>query len=240
MNNQNGIIQIDDDFCEMDTMQYAKSFMFIKGYAVGKELNQTLIALSVARRLHDGQYRKDGTPYICHPLKVCSTLISFRIDDDVTLAAALLHDVLEDCEDRLPHGAKELSETYGISDEVIHIVELLTKRSGLDDHELGLYFKKISRNPRASLIKLSDRMHNSSTVYNLSAVKMKKYLRETEIYLIPLGSYCKKYYPEYGEAFNVMKNSIASMNRIMKIMLEKQEKEKISPENADGDTQRVS
>lgn len=51
---------MNDKFNENDTMKYIKSYMFIKGYAVAKKLDQTLIALSVARRLHEGQYRKDG------------------------------------------------------------------------------------------------------------------------------------------------------------------------------------
>ena len=191
------ILKMNDEFDERETMKYIKTYMFIRGYAVAKNLNQTLIALCVGRRLHDGQYRKDGTPYFSHPLKVCSTLISYGIDDDVTLAAALLHDVLEDCGDKLSMGEKELIVKYGLSKEVVEIVTLLTKESGLDDHELSVYFKKIEECPKAALIKLSDRLHNSSTVYNLSLVKLKKYLRETDMYLIPMGSYCKNYYPQY-------------------------------------------
>lgn len=215
------IIQINDEFNENDTSKYIKSYMFIKGYAVGKNLNQTLIALSVARRLHEGQYRKDGTPYISHPLKVCSTLISYGIDDDTTLAAALLHDVLEDCADKLPMGGRELEIQYHLSEDVVDIVTLLTKESGLDDYELGIYFRNIEANPKAALIKLSDRLHNSSTVYNLSFEKLKKYLRETDLYLIPMASFCKNYYPEYTNAFSILKSNIYSLNHSMTIMLEK-------------------
>ena len=120
------ILAMDHVFNEKDTSQYIKSYMFIKGFAVGRRLNQTLIALAVARHFHDGQSRKDGTPYICHPLKVCSTLISYGIDDDTTLAAALLHDVIEDCQDKLPYGANGLVSEYGIDPEVIRIVSLLS------------------------------------------------------------------------------------------------------------------
>lgn len=44
--------------------QYIKSYMFIKGFAVGKNLRETQIALTLAQRLHEGQHRKDGTPYL--------------------------------------------------------------------------------------------------------------------------------------------------------------------------------
>ena len=97
MQKKRNIIPLVETYNEVDTEKYIKSYMFIKGFAVAKNLKQTLIALAVARHFHNGQYRKDGMPYIVHPLKVCSTLINYGIDDDTTLAAALLHDLLEDC-----------------------------------------------------------------------------------------------------------------------------------------------
>lgn len=218
-------LKMNDEYDESESSQYMKSYMFIKGFAVGKELKQTMIALSLARQLHDGQYRKDGTPYISHPLKVCSTLISYGIDDDVTLAASLLHDVLEDCKDKLPLSGRELVTEYHLSQEILDLIRLLTKASGLSDHELNAYFKKIEEQPKAALIKLSDRLHNSSTLYTFTFPKMRKYIRETSMFLIPMASYCKKYYPEYANAFGILKSSIDSMNHSMDIMLSKIEAE---------------
>lgn len=217
----NSMIPMNDEFDETEAVQYMKSYMFTKGFAVGKNLRQTMIALSLARQLHDGQYRKDGTPYISHPLKVCTTLISYGIDDDVTLAAALLHDVLEDCRDKLAMGGKELVTEYHLKKEILDIIRLLTKESGLGVHELNVYFKKIEENPKAALIKLSDRLHNSSTLYTFTFPKMRKYIQETSMFLIPMASYGKKYYPEYANAFGILKSNIDSMNRSMSIMLDK-------------------
>lgn len=218
-------IVMNDEFDEKDTARYIKSYMFIKGFAFGKDLKQVLLSLSIARKLHDGQYRKDGDPYICHPLKVCTTLISYGIDDDVTLSAALLHDVLEDCQDKMPLDGKELVSQYHLEPEVLEIIRLLTKESGLGDYELGVYFKKIESNPKAALIKLSDRLHNSSTLYTFTNEKMRKYLRETQMFLIPMASYCKKYYPEFTNAFGILKRNIEVLNSSMKIMLEKLDRE---------------
>lgn len=83
------IIELNETFNKFDTDKYIKSYMFIKGFAVAKNLKQTLIALAVARHFHNGQYRKDGNPYIIHPLKVCTTLISYGIDDDTTSLISL-------------------------------------------------------------------------------------------------------------------------------------------------------
>lgn len=215
------ILRLESGFELDESIQHIKSFMFIKGFAMGKVLPQTLVSLSLAKKLHDGQYRKDGTPYISHPLKVCSTLINYGINDDATLAAALLHDVLEDCRNQLPLDGAELVSEYHLEQEVLDLVQLLTKESGLDDHELSMYFRKIEDNPKAALIKLADRLHNSSTLYTFSLPKMRKYIRETTMFLIPMASYCKHYYPEYANAFSILKSSIDSMNRSMDAMLKR-------------------
>lgn len=221
MNTTNDIFMMNEKFNENDVPKYIKSFMFIKGFAVAKDLKQTIVALSVARRFHEGQYRKDGLPYIVHPLKVCSTLINYGVDDDITLAAALLHDVLEDCGDKFPLKGQELITQYKIDKEVLEIITLLTKESGLDNHELSIYFKAIEGNCKAALIKLSDRLHNSSTLYTFTFEKMRKYILETDNFLIPMASYCKKYYPDYTSVFTILKSNIHSLNNSMRIMMEK-------------------
>lgn len=218
---KNEILEMDHVFNEKDTAKYIDSYMFIKGFAVGKNLNQTLIALAIARHFHDGQYRKGGDPYICHPLKVCSNLIGLGIDDDITLAASLLHDVLEDCQDKLPYGGNELVTEYGVDPEVIRLVSLLSKESGLDEHALSLYFDRIKKDPKALLIKLSDRMHNSSSLYEFTLQKMRVQIEETYKFLIPMASYGKRYYPKYTNALTILKNSILSLNTSMDIMLQK-------------------
>ncbi len=214
-------IIMNDEFDENDTSKYIKSYMFIKGYALGKGLQQTMVALPLARKLHDGQYRKSGEPYFTHPLKVCSTLISYGVDDDVTLAAAILHDVLEDCEEKMPQGGQELVTEYGLSQEVLDIIKLLSKRSGLNDQELYVYFHRIEKNPKAALIKLTDRLHNSGSLYTFTDVKMRKYIRETDLFLLPMASYCKKYYPRYANAFSILKSSIDTLNSSMGMMLDR-------------------
>ena len=91
-------------------------FLFLKGYAIARQMRNTLIALSVATQLHANQKRKGGAPYIIHPLEVTSYLINLGIDDDVTCAAAILHDVIEDCGIVSPY--KDLGEKYIISAKV--------------------------------------------------------------------------------------------------------------------------
>lgn len=215
------ISNLGPDFNEADIPSYIKSYMFIKGYALAKELDQTLIALAFARRLHNGQYRKDGLPYIIHPLKVCTTLINYGIDDDIVLAASLLHDVVEDCIDKMPLKGKELITEHGLNPEVLDIVNMLSKRHGLSQAELEIYFRKIRDNPKALLIKLSDRLHNSGTLYAFSLPKMRKYVDETNNFILPIASYGKLYYPQYANALSILKTNIYSLNHSMEVMLDK-------------------
>ena len=214
------IMEMNDNYNKDEVEFYVKPFMYIKGFAAGLELKQTGIALTLARKLHDGQYRKGGLPYIVHPLQVCSTLISYGMKDDVMLAAALLHDVLEDCQDKLQGGEEALAK-YRISEDTLEIIRLLTKESGLDDYELSIYFKKIEENPKAAMIKLADRLHNSGTLYTFTLPKMEKYIRETSDFLIPMAGYCKDYYPEYNNAFENLEKNISRLNDTMRVMMEK-------------------
>lgn len=74
-----------------------KELLRMIAFADGKGLKNTLKAAYLANELHDGQERKDGGPYISHPARVANSLKARKINDDIILATALLHDVLEDC-----------------------------------------------------------------------------------------------------------------------------------------------
>lgn len=218
MRKQQKIISKKDNIDE-ESSCYMKTYMFIKEYAAVKGLKQTGIALVLARKLHTGQYRNGGVPFLVHPLNVCSMLISYGIEDDVILAAALLHDILEDCRDQLPKNEQEIITEHRLSQEVFDIISLLTKESGLNQEELSVYFGRIQANPKGALIKLSDRFHNLSTLYTFSFDRMKKYIDETNTFLIPMAGFCRDFYPEYRNAFSILENSIYSMNHSMEIMM---------------------
>lgn len=105
-----------------------KELVYIKGFAKGRRLYNTLKAVEFATKLHQGQKRKTGEDYIEHPMRVCHHLMSFNIDDtvlnlDVLFASALLHDVIEDCDVRY----EQLKEIFGV--QIANIVCLLSKNS---------------------------------------------------------------------------------------------------------------
>lgn len=204
---------------------YNKPYLFIKGFATARGYVNTLKALSLARYMHNGQYRK-GTvvvndkevqlPYVLHVLKVCSTLISLNLplpDDelDVLYCAALCHDMLEDCEDKFPKGGIELVNKYGLDRRVYDIVKLLSKRTRASEEELNDYFNSIKYNKLALLIKLSDRSHNVETLSCMKIEKIHKYVKETRDYIYPLCSYAKQNYPELSNGIAILKSKIVSL-----------------------------
>ena len=190
---------------------WEETFLFIKGYAIAKEMRNTLIALSVASQLHANQKRKGGEPYLIHPLEVASYLINLSIDDDVTCAAAILHDVVEDC--NIEDAYKELAQKYDLEKDVVKVVLLLTKEKNYKSGSSAetLYYQNIKSDKRALIIKLSDRANNLSTIDAFTKDKMIEYVSETRNLIFPLCKYGKAYYPEYSGAITIIKYQMVSI-----------------------------
>jgi len=118
-------------------------------------MNLVELAESIARKAHEGQFRRDGvTPYITHPTRVVERLKKQGITDEMTLAVAWLHDVLEDTEvevEELKYNRIPLS--------VIDSVDVLTKR---DEQSYEEYLHWIKRDCFARTVKIADILDNLS------------------------------------------------------------------------------
>ncbi|EYR64478.1 GTP pyrophosphokinase [Actinotalea ferrariae CF5-4] len=139
-------------------------------------------AYAVAERAHRGQVRKSGDPYITHPVAVATILADLGMTPP-TLAAALLHDTVEDTE----YSLTDLRRDFG--DEVAMLVDGVTK---LDKVTYGAAAQAetvrkmvvaMSRDIRVLVIKLADRLHNARTWKFVPAASAERKARETlEIY----------------------------------------------------------
>jgi GTP pyrophosphokinase len=214
---------------------YSKTYLFIKGFAIGRNMKYTLKALPLARQIHNGQYRK-GTitlengeqcqlPYVLHVLKVASTLISLSLplndeELDVLISASLLHDVLEDNDGFFKADGHELVSEYGFPEEVYQIVKLLSKRPGASYEELNVYFNAIKKNKYALLIKMADRSHNVEDLYNMKIEKLHKYVTETRTFIYPLSSYAKANYPELSNGVTILKSKIVSLTELTETLVD--------------------
>ncbi|MCK6263296.1 bifunctional GTP diphosphokinase/guanosine-3',5'-bis pyrophosphate 3'-pyrophosphohydrolase [Vibrio sp. ZSDE26] len=138
----------------------------------------------VARDAHEGQTRSSGEPYIIHPVAVSRILAEMRLDIE-TLQAALLHDVIEDCDVT----KEDLEEKFGNTvAELVDGVSKLDKLKFRDRKEAQAEnFRKMVlamvQDIRVILIKLADRTHNMRTLGALRPDKKRRIARETlEIY----------------------------------------------------------
>ncbi|HEX6968784.1 MAG TPA: bifunctional (p)ppGpp synthetase/guanosine-3',5'-bis(diphosphate) 3'-pyrophosphohydrolase [Micromonosporaceae bacterium] len=143
-------------------------------------------AFDTAARLHSGQYRKSGDPYITHPLAVATILANLGMDT-TTLVAALLHDTVEDT----PYTIEAIRADFGA--EVALLVDGVTK---LDKVKLGDAAKAetirkmvvaMAKDPRVLVIKLADRLHNMRTLTFLPRAKQEQKAKETLEILAPLA-----------------------------------------------------
>jgi GTP diphosphokinase / guanosine-3',5'-bis(diphosphate) 3'-diphosphatase len=141
-------------------------------------------------KVHDGQMRLSGEPYLSHPLEVAGMLADMKLDV-VSVASGLLHDVVEDT-----HATEqEIGEMFG--PEVLHIVAGVTKLSTLpftsDQARQAENIRKMllamADDIRVILIKLADRVHNMRTLqYHKSANKQRKIAKETIDIYAPIAS----------------------------------------------------
>ncbi|WP_100978223.1 RelA/SpoT family protein [Helicobacter pylori] len=171
----------------------------------GIEILRTLIdftpkienALNLATKSHKGQYRKSGEPYIVHPICVAS-LVAFCGGNEAMVCAALLHDVVEDT----PCKIETIEQEFG--QDVANLVDALTKITEIRKEELGvssqdprmvvsaLTFRKILisaiQDPRALVVKISDRLHNMLTLDALPHDKQVRISKETLAVYAPIAS----------------------------------------------------
>lgn len=157
----------------------------VKSY-IRKEENIDLItrAYLCAKKQHEGQFRKSGEPYLVHLTSVAYILAQLRTGP-TTIAAGLLHDVIEDCE----VSSEEMRAMFG--EEVTMLVEAVTKISNLKFQDEKEYqasnhrkiFIAMAKDVRVILIKLSDRLHNMRTLQYMREEKQKRISAETlEVY----------------------------------------------------------
>jgi GTP pyrophosphokinase len=139
-------------------------------------------------KVHEGQERLSGEPYLIHPLAVASILVDLRMDE-VTVAAGLLHDTLEDTLTT----ADELRRLFG--EQVVFLVDGLTKIARVEfkssrERQAESFRKMLlamSSDIRILLIKLADRLHNMRTLSFVSEDRARQVAQETQDIYVPLA-----------------------------------------------------
>jgi guanosine-3',5'-bis(diphosphate) 3'-pyrophosphohydrolase len=151
-------------------------------------------AFDVAEKAHEGQKRRSGEPYLIHPVAVAETVAGWGLDHE-TVAAALLHDVVEDTETALD----ELAGQFG--PRVAHLVDGVTKmalskmpslatesnRLEVSKENLRKLLLATAKDHRVIMLKLADRLHNLRTLEYMPVDKQRRIARESLAIFAPLA-----------------------------------------------------
>ena len=184
-----------------------KMYTYLRGYASGAGMKETLKALSFAREKHKGQFRKSGEPYIIHPLMMACNAVSIGIREDSVVATILLHDVCEDCDIRVSELPVNDTIKQAVSLMTFHVMEGETKEIAKNR-----YYNMLLHSREATLTKLLDRCHNvSSMAGTFSVEKLESYIEETRQYVLTLLRRAKDAFPEDSNEFFVLKYHIVSV-----------------------------
>lgn len=154
--------------------------MKIYEYYTGNDRDMLLRAYDFAGAAHKNQKRASGEPYFIHPCAVAEILVELGLDAE-TIAAALLHDVIEDT----PATEDDIRREFG--EEILTLVAGVTKLDKIvfksQEEEEAENFRKIfvamAKDIRVIIIKLADRLHNMRSLNYLSKERQQKMSRET-------------------------------------------------------------
>jgi GTP diphosphokinase / guanosine-3',5'-bis(diphosphate) 3'-diphosphatase len=160
----------------------------VRSYHPDPDVAQLREAFAFANRMHEGQTRKSGEPYMTHPLEVMDIIADLRLDV-ASLVAGLLHDTVEDTDTTV----EDLRVRFG--EDVAFLVDGLTKlskfqfntRQEAQAENIRKMIIAMSRDLRVIMVKLADRLHNMRTLKHMSASSQERISLETMDIYSPLA-----------------------------------------------------
>lgn len=190
-----------------------KMYTYLRGYLIGANMKESIKALQFAREHHAGQTRKDGTPYIVHPLSMACYAVALGLRDDNVIATILLHDVVEDC------GVKV--EYLPVNDTIKRAVQHMTiTRFDTDVDKIEAkcrYFNELLDSREALICKALDRYNNLADMpMTFSRDAMGKNVAETEVLLLPILKKAKEKYVDLADTLFILRTNITTLNEVIK------------------------
>ena len=156
----------------------------LESYMPADHISEVMQAYEFGAEAHEGQKRLSGEPYISHPIAVAQLLADMRLDAQ-TIAAAILHDVVEDTETALAEIESEFGpEVAALVDGVSKLDQMqFTSRAEAQAESFRKMMLAMIEDIRVILVKLADRLHNMETLDAMPREKQARIARETlEIY----------------------------------------------------------
>ena len=164
----------------------------VAGYHPDPDLDIIKKAYVYSAKVHQGQLRKSGEPYLVHPLEVAGILAELKLDE-ASIVTGLLHDTIEDT----LATQEELTELFGpevaeLVDGVTKLSQVLSRRELTQEEKQAENFRKMvvamAKDIRVILVKLADRTHNMRTLEHMKPEKQERIAQETLDIYAPLAN----------------------------------------------------
>jgi len=161
----------------------------LSSYLDQAQIDQVINAYQYGANAHQGQFRKSGEAYICHPLNVALHLADMRMDVR-GIMAAILHDVIEDTQ------VSKEDVTRQFSEEVAELVDGVTKLTQINNkskaetqaESVRKMFLAMAKDLRVIMVKLADRLHNMQTLGVMAPESKRRIARETLDIYAPIAN----------------------------------------------------
>ncbi len=194
--------------------RYAKRFISMRYWLLGKSYYLALEALEYAAKIHTGT-RKDGvTREYAHQLEIGHYVKSISTSlecPEETLASVFLHDLCED----YGIGQEEIEARFG--PVVKQATWLLTKKFRGYLKPAAEYYCEIAENRIASVVKGADRIHNVQTMIGVFTLeKQDEYIAETEEYILPALKEARRRFPRQEPAYENIKHMLGSQIELLR------------------------
>jgi (p)ppGpp synthase/HD superfamily hydrolase len=196
------------------TDSYAKHFVAMRYWLLGRGYYTALESLEYAARLYTGLHKDGKTKEYAHQLSIGRYIRSITASLEFpkeTLAACFLHDVCED----YGVGFEEIEAQFGAP--IAQAVWLLTKKFRGQRTPDADYYRALSENKLASLVKGADRIHNIQSMIGAFAYnKQREYIQETEDYVIPTLKAARRRFPRQEAAYENMQHVLLSQIELLR------------------------
>lgn len=160
----------------------------VASYLPDQKVKRVRLAYRYAAKLHNGQMRHSGDPYITHPLAVAQILADMRVDS-ASVIAAMLHDAIEDTDADKDSIAKHFGKTVANLVDGVSNLEHLgnVSRKEMQSHNLHKIAMASAEDVRVILVKLADRLHNMRTIGSLPLASQRRIGHETLEFYAPIA-----------------------------------------------------
>lgn len=209
------------------TEKTQKKFTFLRGVCSDGKHPNTSMALGFARKMHGGQKRDSGEPYLIHPLSLACDAVGMNLNDDVLLAMLILHDIPEDI--------GTLVMDLDVDSETKRAVECMTIRKMGNETKFETkkrYYNNLITNQYAILGKGLDRRNNLSTMARAKGrASIVKNCFETWFLLLPILKEAKTMYPKYSNQLHTLRTDLIGYVETLSVLVKIDLSYKNSPDD---------